>query len=215
MNHICRETQLWKRGYKIIAGVDEVGRGPLAGPVLACALSIENKKSFVKIKKYKYTDSKLLTPKQREKAFEVIENFDGIEWGIGIVTEKEIDEINIFQASKKAMVLALENLEKTLGAPPNYAILDGNFSIQTSIPQISVVKGDQLVYSCSLASIIAKVTRDKMMADYHAIYPQYGFDRHKGYGTPQHMQALAKFGPCPLHRQTFAPVRKAASASLA
>ncbi len=214
MRYPLSEKQLWKQGYTTVAGLDEAGRGPLAGPVVACALTID-KKYFSKIKKYKYTDSKLLTSKQREKSFEVMENFDGIEWGIGIVSEKEIDKINILQATKRAMLSALAELEKTLGKAPDYAILDGNFPIQSPIPQTSVVQGDRLVYSCSLASIIAKVTRDKMMSDYHSLYPKYGFDKHKGYGTPEHIKALSQFGPCPLHRQTFAPVQRALFAARA
>ena len=190
------EKKLWKKGYKFVAGIDEAGRGPLAGPVVAAAV-ILNGKILKQIK-----DSKKLSEKQREEIFKKIKNCPEILWGIGIVSEKVIDKINILEATKLAMQKAVKNLNS------DFILIDGNFKINSEIPQKSIIKGDQKVFSISAASIIAKVTRDRLMQKYHKKYPQYGFDKHKGYGTKKHFEALEKFGACKIHRKTFYPVDK-------
>lgn len=180
-----------------MAGIDEVGRGPLAGPVVACAVIINGEKP--KIKNIK--DSKQLSADQREIIYQELIRHPGVEWGIGLVSEKIIDKINILEATKLAMVRAVNKLEK-----PDFLILDGNFSIQSKIPQRSIIKGDEKVFSCSCASIIAKVIRDRMMLKYDKKYPVYGFAENKGYPTEFHRQMLKKHGPSKIHRKSFGPV---------
>jgi len=195
------EKKLYKKGYKLIAGVDEVGRGPLAGPVIACAVTfpeflISNFK-FLNIK-----DSKQLSAKQREKIYEALRQNPGVQWGIGRVSEKVIDKINIFEATKIAMQRAVKNLEKKQ-AGIDFLIIDGNFGIKCPISQKSIIRADQKVLSVAAASIIAKVFRDRMMLNYHKKYPQYCFEKHKGYPTQQHRQLIKQHGFCHLHRRTF------------
>jgi len=203
--NFSEEKKLWKKGYNFVAGLDEAGRGPLAGPVTAAAVifnfqfTISNKfliKQFLKIK-----DSKKMTSKQREAAYEFLTNHKNIKWGVGIVSEKIIDKINILEASKLAMKKSFEKLS------PDFLLLDGNFKINSKISQKSIIKGDSKVFSISAASIIAKVTRDRIMEKYHKKYPEYNFLKHKGYGTKAHFASLQKFGPCKIHRKSFYPVR--------
>lgn len=199
------EKKLWRKGVKVVIGIDEAGRGPLAGPVVACALSVNPR--FCVNSKFKVNDSKKLTSSEREKLFEFLTGNKYVEWGIGRVSEKVIDKINILEATKLAMKKAVKSLEKKLkpgGA--RFLILDGNFKIDIDIPQKSVIKGDGKVFSCAAASILAKVTRDRMMAKYDKEYPRYGFDKHKGYPTKFHFKILKKYGPCRIHRKTFWPV---------
>lgn len=200
------EKKLWKKGYKGIAGLDEAGRGALAGPVVAAAVMIrpirEIRGRFVKIREIK--DSKKLTPKKREKLYRILINHPQIEWGIGRVSEKVIDKINILEATKLAMKGAVLKLKKK----PDFLILDGISKIDLKIPQKLIKGADEKVFSCAMASIIAKVTRDKIMKRYHKKYPQYGFDKHKGYPTKYHFKMLKKFGPCKIHRKSFEPVIK-------
>ncbi|MDP2909734.1 MAG: ribonuclease HII [bacterium] len=193
------EKKLWKGGRDFIAGVDEAGRGPLAGPVIACAACFKNLK--LKIKNLKIDDSKKLSTKNREESFKILTSYPDICWGIGEVSEKIIDKINILQATKLAMIKAVEDLEKKI--KPEYLLIDGNFSIDIDIPQKSIIKGDAKVFSIAAASIIAKVTRDKIMANYHKKYPAYGFDVHKGYPTALHRQRIKEHGLCPIHRRSF------------
>lgn len=201
------ERKLWKQGIKTVIGIDEAGRGPLAGPVVACALSL-NPRFLVKNSKLKVNDSKKLTLLEREKLFVFLTNHKDVKWGIGRVSEKIIDKINILEATKLAMKKAVKSLEKKLKSKnPGFLILDGNFRIDIDIPQKSVVKGDEKVFSCAAASVLAKVTRDRIMVKYHKEYPPYGFNRHKGYPTESHFKALKKYGPCKIHRRTFWPVR--------
>ena len=227
------EKKLWKQGYQYIACIDEVGRGPLAGPMVAAAVCfvpklVRDKENLISLSFPRLRDSKKLSPKRREEVYEKIKRYPGIQWGIGIVSEKVIDKINIYQATKLAMQKAVFELDKKLQAanfPKNshntkpcysrglyyvdFLIVDGNMHLEKiPIPQKAIVKGDEKVFSCALASIIAKVTRDRIMVRYHKKYPQYGFDKHKGYGTPHHIAMLKKHGPCPLHRKTFSPVSK-------
>jgi len=198
---IQEEEKLWKRGYKIVAGIDEAGRGPLAGPVVAAAVFI-NKKDFSFLKKIGLIkDSKELTPQKRKEAFELL--IKKVEWRRGIVSEKIIDRINILQATKLAMGKALKDLEKRSKIKADFAIIDGITKINFEINQKVIVKADKKVLSCSAASIIAKVTRDELMIKYDKKYPLYNFKQHKGYGTKEHMAMLKKYGPCPLHRKSF------------
>jgi len=197
------EIKLNKKGYNYVAGIDEAGRGPLAGPVVASAVLVAdwniNKSLFLEVK-----DSKKLSEKKREYLFEIITAIPQIKWGIGIIDEKKIDEVNIFQATKLAMAEAAKDL--TTKHPLDILIIDGNATIDFPLEQKAIIKADDKIFSCSLASIIAKVTRDRMMYEYAKKYPQYQFERHKGYGTKIHIEAIKKFGPCEIHRKTFNPV---------
>ncbi|WP_246514901.1 ribonuclease HII [Desulfonema limicola] len=192
------EKKARQNGFSIIAGIDEAGRGPLAGPVVSGAVILSDSFSVPGI-----TDSKKLTPKKRESLYkEIYAHAAGI--GIGIVEPEEIDRINILQASLFSMLLAVKDLK----IQPQYLLIDGKFPIPSDIPQETVIKGDSLSISIGAASIIAKVTRDRIMYEYHKKYPEYGFDRHKGYPTKTHKQAVKEFGPCPIHRLTFKGVRE-------
>lgn len=197
--NLKEEKFLWKKGFKNIAGLDEAGRGPLAGPVVAAAVSILD---YGKFRLKNIDDSKKLSQKQREFLYEKITSDRNIKWGIGIVSEKIIDKINIFEASRLAMRKATKNLDC------GFLLIDGNFKINSRILQKSIIKGDSKVVSIAAASIIAKVARDRLMQKAHKKYPQYGFARHKGYGTKLHMEMLAKFGACPMHRKSFVPVQR-------
>ena len=195
------EKKLWKKGFKRVACLDEVGRGPLAGPVVAAAVVIQNTK--YKIQDTKIRDSKKLTPKQREKFYKILTKCSDIKWGIGKVSEKVIDKINILEATKLAMIRAIKKLERK----PDFLIIDGNFKLNLPIPQKSVVKGDEKVFCCAAASIIAKVRRDRLMLGYAKKYPHYGFDAHKGYPTKFHFKMLKKYGHCQIHRKSFRPIK--------
>ena len=205
------ENNLWERGLSIVVGIDEAGRGPLAGPVVAASAIIKNKDLVCK-KDIK--DSKKLSPKKRQGIFDLLMGSSDIEWGIGIVSEKIIDKINILEAAKLAMKQSFFQLqEKIKPKTADFLLLDGNFKINVDLAQKSIVRGDDKVFSIAVASIIAKVTRDKMMEKYHKQYPLYGFDRHKGYGTKLHFEMLKKHGPCEIHRKTFKPVSSLISQS--
>jgi len=180
---------------KIIVGIDEVGRGPIAGPVLACAVCMPN------IRFSPIRDSKQLTARQREEIYKFLENDSEVKWGIGEVSEKVIDEINILQATKLAMIKAVKDLENKIR--PDYLLIDGNFGIDIDIPQKSIIKGDEKNSSIAAASIIAKVVRDRIMMDYHKRYPKYRFNLNKGYSTALHRKKIREFGLCPIHRRTF------------
>jgi len=190
------EKRLNSQGLKLIAGIDEAGRGPLAGPVVAGAVILKDF-NF----KEDIDDSKKLSPKKREKAYgEIVEKAIV---GVGIVNEKTIDEINIYRATIRAMQEAVANLK----IPPEYVLVDGRMKLPTKCPIKCIVGGDSKSLSIAAASIIAKVTRDRIMIKFDSIYPQYGFARHKGYGTKFHMSALEKHGPSPIHRFSFHPVK--------
>jgi len=203
--NFSEEKKLWKQGYNFVAGLDEAGRGPLAGPVVAGAVLI-NKNAKILLKGI--NDSKKLSERQREEIYEVLTNHPAITWGVGVASEKIIDRINILEATKLAMSKALRQAQGRLKKTADFLLLDGNFKIHCATPQKSVVKGDAKVMSIAMASIIAKVTRDRLMQKFHKKYPQYGFDKHKGYGTSAHFATLEKFGPCQIHRKTFYPVNK-------
>lgn len=169
----------------------------MAGPVVAGAVIIKDIRFRERI-----DDSKKLTPKARERAYREIHKRSIV--GVGIVDEKTIDRINIYQATKRAMQLALKNLE----IPPDYCLVDGNMKISTKCPLKCIIGGDGKSLSIAAASIIAKVTRDRLMIEYDKLYPQYGFARHKGYGTKAHIEALNNHGPSPIHRYSFRPVKQ-------
>jgi len=204
--------------YKIIVGIDEVGRGSLAGPVVAAAVTLFGKTKRDKLGHanqfvaFKIKDSKKMTPKKREEVFEFLKLHPKVEWGIGRVSEKVIDKINILEATKLAMKRAVFNLEKKLARPVDILLIDGNFGIGINKPQKFIIKGDEKVFLISLASIVAKVTRDRGMVRYHGKYPQYEFTCHKGYGTRIHYAMLEKHGPCRIHRKTFKGVQADSSA---
>ncbi len=191
---------------RTIVGIDEAGRGPLAGPVTACAVAADCLKVEDILRDIK--DSKKLSPLKREEIFKYLKNHPGVEWGIGRVSEKVIDKINILQATKLAMRRAVKNLERKIKRKADHLLIDGNFGIDLLVSQKSIIKGDEKVFLIKLSSIIAKVTRDRLMLRYHKKYPRYQFDRHKGYGTKLHFETLRKYGPCKIHRKTFAPLRK-------
>lgn len=188
------EQKLYDDKIKYIAGIDEAGRGPLAGPVVIGCV-IMKKESFIEY----INDSKKVSEKRRETLYEKITD-EAISWSTGIVWQNEIDEINILNATKKALTIAIDNL----GVKPDMILVDALDKIDTrGIPYISVIKGDAKIYSISAASIIAKVTRDRIMREYDEVYPEYEFSSHKGYGTAKHIKAIKKHGICPLHRKTF------------
>ena len=220
---LAPEKKLWRKGYKRVAGLDEAGRGPLAGPVVAAVVMIKMSKSNLKSKilnlksNFKgIKDSKKLTPKKREEFYKLIVKSPFWEWGVGRVSEKVIDRINILEATKLAMIRAIQNLKKKVYklhhgvkcTKIDFLIIDGNFKIDLDISQKSIIRADEKVFSCAAASILAKVTRDRIMQRYHKKYPRYKFNQHKGYPTRLHKKMLKKYGPCKIHRKTFKPIVK-------
>ena len=199
--NLREEKRIWKRGYKRIAGLDEAGRGPLSGPVVAAAVSVSSNFHIPKeLKEVK--DSKQLSFKKREELYILLIKNPNLKWGIGRVSEKVIDKINILEAAKLAMEKAVKNIKS------DFLIIDGNFKINLNVSQKSIIKGDQKVFSIAAASIIAKVSRDRIMIKYHKKYPQYGFDQHKGYPTKLHRKMIKKYGSCRIHRKSFSPIRE-------
>lgn len=190
------ERSFWSNGSRFLAGIDEVGRGPLAGPVVAAAVILPQDFHVLEI-----NDSKQLSEKKREELFERILNAAfGI--GIGVKDHSVIDEINIYQAAKSAMVDAVQQLPVV----PDQLLIDA-MNLPLDIPQKNLSKGDAKSLSIAAASIVAKVTRDRMMEEYDALYPGYGFAKNAGYGTKVHLEGLQQQGPCPIHRKSFAPVQ--------
>ena len=189
------ERALQAKGMKYIAGVDEVGRGPLAGPVVCAAVIMPLEEDALVIG---VDDSKKLSEKKREQLAEEIKS-RALCYTIIEIDEKTIDEINILEATKLGMKKAIE----TLAIPPEVVLTDGNMTIDTHFPQHSVIHGDALSYSIGAASIIAKVYRDNLMDEFAKTYPQYAFDKNKGYGTAAHIQGIKEYGLCPIHRRTF------------
>lgn len=232
MLNFKKEKKLWRKGYKYIIGLDEVGRGALAGPVVAAAVMIKkfsisgikknvnlikDKKDFQQFSTIK--DSKKLTVKKREEFYKNIISHQNIKWGIGIVSEKIIDKINILEATKLAMKKAVNELifknfiqcslnKKFLTNKKNlisktFLILDGKINLNLPISQEGIIKGDEKVFSCAVASIIAKVTRDRIMEKFAKKFFNYGFEKHKGYLTKFHLKMLKKFKRCVIHRYSF------------
>ena len=193
-------VDLWKfehaafaDGFSVVCGVDEAGRGPLAGPVCAAAVILPPDIQIEGL-----NDSKKLTDKKRRELFDVI-TAQAVSYAVAFCDEKVIDEINILQATFRAMRQAVESL----GVRPELALVDGNRAADFGVPVRTIVKGDSLSASIAAASILAKVSRDRLMEQYDGMYPQYGFAVHKGYGTQRHYDALREYGPCPIHRMSF------------
>lgn len=189
------ERDLYKKGIELIAGIDEVGRGPLCGPVVACACILPKNYHLEGL-----NDSKKLSEKKREELYEILIK-DAISYGVGIIPPKRIDEINILEATKEAMKEAVNNLNVL----PEHLLIDA-VKLEIDIPSTSIIKGDSLSASIAAASIIAKVTRDRMMIELGELYPEYGYERHKGYGTKAHIEAVKKYGVKDFYRFTFAPI---------
>ena len=191
------EQELWSQGLTVIAGVDEVGMGPLAGPVVAAAVVFSANASYASLPQG-VRDSKTLTAKARKRLAKAIrQSATGV--GIGLIEVDEIDRINIYQAGLKAMRLAVEQLP----VHPDQVLIDGRALPDFPHAQMTFIKGDRDIYSIAAASIVAKVYRDRLMSELHERYPHYGFARHMGYGTAAHREAIRQYGPCPAHRKSF------------
>ncbi len=198
MNLYEYEEALYDQGNQLICGVDEAGRGPLAGPVVVAACILP---PFLRIEGI--NDSKQLTAKKREELFKIIVK-SAVAYQIVFVSEADVDLLNIYQATKKGMLEAIRGLEVT----PDHVLIDAMPLGELKIPHTSIIHGDARCASVAAASILAKVTRDEFMEKMDVKYPNYGFKKNKGYGTKAHMEALEKYGPCPIHRKTYAPVSK-------
>ena len=200
------EREICRGGAFRVAGVDEAGRGPLAGPVVAAAVVLpapwmaEGLPGALE----GLNDSKQLTPRQRDRFYQVLITTAGVEFGIARLEAEQVDEYNILRATHRAMAEALAQLKPG----PGHVLVDGLRVASLAYPQTALVKGDSLSYSIAAASVLAKVTRDRLMLEHGARWPAYGFALHKGYGTSRHLAALAEHGPCPIHRRSFAPLRQ-------
>lgn len=198
------ERELYQKGVKSICGIDEAGRGPLAGPVVVASVIMPEGSIIEGV-----NDSKKVSEKKREKLYEQIIE-EAVAYGVGIIDQNEIDRINILNATKEGLTLCIKELEKDLKEKnrgiekPEIILVDALTKIDTDhIPYQSIIKGDAKSYSIAAASIIAKVTRDRIMRQWDEVYPEYGFAKHKGYGTAMHISAIKQYGICPLHRKTF------------
>ncbi len=187
------ERTYWRNGIEHVAGIDEAGRGPLAGPVVAAAVIFPSEVWI-----YGVNDSKKLKHQQRVELYDIIKD-TAISIGVGIIQHDCIDEINIYQATMKAMADAVAALDPV----PAQLLIDGPRYQNSSIPYKAIIGGDAQCFTIAAASIVAKVTRDRLMMEYHEQFPQYGFAKHKGYGTPEHLEAIRKYGPCEIHRRSF------------
>jgi len=195
---LAHERELAKQGYSRIAGVDEAGRGPLAGPVVAAACIFPEAPRFNQL-----NDSKQLSSETRERLYQEIITHPEVSFGIGLIDVETIDRINILQATFLAMQKAVE----AMGKPPDFLLIDGNQSPVFAIPLRTIIEGDAHSASIAAASILAKVTRDRLMEQLDAEWPFYGFKKHKGYATEEHLAAIGRWGPCPIHRKSFDPVK--------
>jgi ribonuclease HII len=204
-NRLSYERDLWQKGLTVVAGVDEAGCGPLAGPVVAGAVVFPCAwlEAGLDGPLRGLNDSKQLTEAQREKYYAILTTHADIRWAVALVDVEMIDRINIYQAAHRAMNLALEQLQP----PPEHVLVDGCRVKSMRFPNTPLVKGDARSYSIAGGSVLAKVTRDRLMREFDQLYPGYGFADHKGYGTPQHLTAIKALGPCPIHRRSFAPFR--------
>lgn len=196
------EKSLWAEGISFLAGIDEVGRGPLAGPVVAAAVVLPKDFHLLGL-----TDSKKVPKDKRQEFFDII-NKQAIAVGVGIISPAEIDKVNIYEATKLAMIKAIDSLS----VKPEHLLIDA-MKLPLSTSQTSLIKGDSRSISIAASSIIAKVTRDNYMEQLHEQYPHYRFDKHMGYGTPEHLEAIDKYGVCIEHRKSFAPVRERCTAN--
>jgi ribonuclease HII len=192
------DKNYYDKGLKFIAGIDEAGRGPLAGPAVAAAVVLPPNHSIQGV-----NDSKKLTEKERNRLFDIIQR-EATAIGVGISDSRDIDSVNILQATLRAMEKAVNQISPL----PDYLLIDGISRVSLNIPQKTIKKGDSRSISIAAASIIAKVTRDRIMENYDKEYPCYGFAKHKGYGSAKHLEAIAKFGPSPIHRKTFRGVKE-------
>lgn len=200
--HLQKEIALLKQGYRFIAGLDEAGRGAWAGPVVATAVILPIDSPNLIHTLSEVHDSKRLTPNKREQLFEIIEKI-ALAVSVGVVPASTVDELNVVGATRQAMHQALDNLSLT----PDYLLLDHLALPTINLPQDAFPKADSISLTVAAASIIAKVTRDRLMVESNQTYPTYAFDRHKGYGTKVHQAALAQYGPCPLHRMSYKPLK--------
>ena len=202
MLSIAEEKALYLQGYRYIAGIDEAGRGPLAGPVVAAAVILPKR---IKLSNWvdKVKDSKLLTPSQREYLFDLIKEMV-VSYGIGMISSQTIDIQGIAKATRLAMKQAVDQLSPSA----DYLLIDYFRLPEVKLPQKGVIEGDSICFSIACASIIAKVTRDRVMVEFDKIYPGYGLADHKGYGTRRHLECLQRLGPCPIHRRSFQPVQE-------
>jgi ribonuclease HII len=204
---LVHEKRLWDAGYRCIAGLDEAGRGAWAGPVVAAAVILPPHKPQLAESLSGVRDSKTLTAARREVLLDAIEQH-ALAWGVGVVSPREIDVGGIVPATCEAMALALQSLS----TPADHLLIDYLSLPDFALPQLSLPQGDALILSVAAASIVAKVHRDRMMSALDAQFPGYGFGQHKGYGTPQHQAALSSLGPSAVHRLSFAPLQRLASA---
>lgn len=200
--NLNEENRIKKQGFKYVIGLDEAGRGPLAGPVVAAAVYYKGKDIILGV-----NDSKQISPKKREELSFKLTNHPCVMWGLGVISSRDIDKINILEASKLAMQKALLDLETKYKIKADYLILDGKMKLDIPINQVSIIKADEKIFSCSAASIIAKVTRDMIMVKMSKKYPEYLFEKHKGYGTRLHLEMIKKYGPCAIHRKSFKPIK--------
>ncbi|TAJ08980.1 MAG: ribonuclease HII [Nitrospirae bacterium] len=196
----CFETEAWRCGYRLVAGADEAGRGPLAGPVVAAAVILPRRCVLRGL-----NDSKQVAENERERLYEEI-TARALALGVGQASAQEIDRLNILEATRLAMCRAIQ----ALSLRPDFLLTDALALPGLSVPQRPIIKGDSLSVSIAAASIIAKVTRDRVMLDYHRRFPRYNFQVHKGYPTPEHLRLLAEHGPCDIHRRSFRPVSELA-----
>lgn len=209
MQERARHEMMWRyerqaklQGYQLIAGIDEAGRGPLAGPVVAAAVILPDEIEFTRL-----NDSKQVKEEHREQLFaEICAN--ALAYGVGVVDVEYIDQHNILQATFEAARQALRQLQERCTLEPDYLVTDFLKIPGVKQPYEAIVKGDASSYSIAAASILAKVTRDRLMTEYAALYPAYGFDKNKGYMSPEHVRALDEYGPCPIHRRSFAPIQE-------
>jgi ribonuclease HII len=202
MPDISLETKLWSKGYRLVVGIDEAGRGPWAGPVTAGAVLIDKNSEILK----PINDSKKMSKKIREEMFDQIKE-SVVAWGIGTIDANLIDEIGIQFAVQQAMSSALDQVERMIKAKAEYLIIDGSNVLEIcGYDQTKIIKGDMKHYSIAAGSVLAKVHRDQIMEEYSEKYPEYGFESHVGYGTRKHREALEEYGPCEIHRKSFKPI---------
>lgn len=205
VNWFKYENELYSQGFQFLGGIDEAGRGPLAGPVTAACVTMPRGLFIEGV-----NDSKKISEGAREELFDILTSHPDIQYGVGIVSSEMIDKVNILQATLLAMELATKEINLKL----DYLLVDG-VQLYLPVPSMKIIRGDSASHLIAAASILAKVTRDRIMREYHERWPEYGFMKHKGYGTKQHREAIKEYGPCEIHRKTFEPIRSILSENLA